>query len=78
MARAVGFRDIRLQPSIRTVRDFELASTGLRWRSELGNLVENGEVTKERAEAWWQNLEADARDGQVLAGIPVYTMFASR
>jgi ubiquinone/menaquinone biosynthesis C-methylase UbiE len=78
LARVVGFRDIRLEPSIRTVRDFELASTGLRWRSELASLVENGKVTKQRAEAWWQNLEAEARDGQVLAGIPIYTMFASR
>jgi ubiquinone/menaquinone biosynthesis C-methylase UbiE len=77
LAQAVGFRTIRLEPSIRLVRDFELASTGLRWHSQLRSLIEAGQVTEERADAWWQNLEADAREGHVLAGIPIYTMFAS-
>jgi len=78
LARAVGFRSIRLDPTIRVVRDFELASSGLRWRSQLRTLVDTGQTTEGRAEAWWQKLVAEARHGQLLAAIPIYTMFADR
>jgi ubiquinone/menaquinone biosynthesis C-methylase UbiE len=78
LARAVGFRSIRLEPTIRIVRDFELASSGLRWRSQLRTLIDVGQVTEERAETWWQNLAAEARNSQLLAAIPIYTMFAGK
>jgi len=37
LARAVGLRIVGLEAIIRVVRDFALASTGLRWRSQLAS-----------------------------------------
>jgi ubiquinone/menaquinone biosynthesis C-methylase UbiE len=77
-ARAVGFANVRIEPVIASINDFEFASAAVRWRNLLNSLVSDGEVSQSRADAWLRTVESEARAGQTILWAARFNLFARR
>ena len=77
-ARVAGFTNVWAEPKFASTADFELASTSMRWCTLLNSLVNDGEVSQSRADAWLRTVEAEARAGQMILWVPRFDLVARR
>ena len=61
-----------------SMSDFDYASTALQWHKMLESLINDGELSQSRANAWLSTVAAESKAGHLISWVPWFDLFARR
>lgn len=77
-ARSARFSEVRVEPRLFPITDFDLASSAARWPQMLESLISNREISESRAQAWLHTAAIEARAGLAICWVARFDLFARR